>query len=89
MTAIKTSIEVFGEGYKSYGELGLYNPYISTSVHSDLFELGRVFAANGWPMPQKARKSTGDSYVVDGMKFKASYSRQGATSFVRIHGVFK
>ena len=70
---------IFSEGYHAEG----FNPYLSTSVYSDAWELGRMFQVTGRTMQTEVYKSRGDKYRVSDMIFKAHYSRSGNTDFTR------
>lgn len=71
---------VFAEGYK----YNTFNPYLATSVCSDVWELGRMFQVTGRCPTKEVYKSRGDTYRVGDMVFKAIYSRAGNTDFERV-----
>lgn len=74
----KTQREIMLQGYVGSG----FNPYIPSSVNSDLFEFGRMFRVTGRSMPREVKKSRGNSYIADGQKYKACYSRNNTTDFI-------
>jgi len=64
-------------------ELDACCPYLSTSVHSDAWHIGRWLHQTGRTKPDDVRKSRGNSYHVNGMKVRMHYAK-GATQVERI-----